>query len=178
MVWRWKNNHPLRSAPTHCLISDTCFAIILLSQTFGCIWLTMFVHCMGSHCITDPYPRLTNHNLFNATTSTPSIASSVSTRTTTTTAFWGYPHLLIITHTIDSYWIPSQTKTKSNLQIYRICQISNVWIKTNYTRQTCCSCLITCVNMKWIRRVFLKMESGYHSVHSRTDGQTSKVKPV
>ena len=27
------------------------------------------------------------------------------------------PHRLMITHTIESYWIPSQKKTKSKLQI-------------------------------------------------------------
>ena len=27
------------------------------------------------------------------------------------------PHRLMITHTIESYWIPSQEKTKSKLQI-------------------------------------------------------------
>ena len=27
------------------------------------------------------------------------------------------PHHLMITHTIESYWIPSQKKTKSKLQI-------------------------------------------------------------
>ena len=39
------------------------------------------------------------------------------TRTTRTPAFWGYPRRLMITHTIESYWIPSQKKTKSKLQI-------------------------------------------------------------
>ena len=33
---------------------------------------------------------------------------------TKTPAFWAY---LMITHTIESYWIPSQKKTKSKLQI-------------------------------------------------------------
>ena len=39
---------------------------------------------------------------------------------TRTPAFWGYPRRLMITHTIESYWIPSQKKTKSKLQIYKI----------------------------------------------------------
>ena len=39
------------------------------------------------------------------------------TRTTRTPAFWGYSRRLMITHTIASYWIPSQKKTKSKLQI-------------------------------------------------------------
>ena len=32
------------------------------------------------------------------------------------------PRRLMITHTIESYWIPSQKKTKSKLQIYKIRQ--------------------------------------------------------
>ena len=39
------------------------------------------------------------------------------TRTTRTPAFWGYPRRLMITHTIEPYWIPSQSKTKSKLHI-------------------------------------------------------------
>ena len=50
------------------------------------------------------------------------------TRTTRTPAFWGYPRRLMITHTIESYWIPSQKKTKSNLQIYKFAKISNFLI--------------------------------------------------
>ena len=34
------------------------------------------------------------------------------TRTTGTPAFWGYPHRLMITHTIESCWIPSQSKVE------------------------------------------------------------------
>ena len=48
------------------------------------------------------------------------------TRTIRTPAFWGYPRRLMITHTIESYWIPSQKKTKSKLQILKIRQ--NFWI--------------------------------------------------
>ena len=32
------------------------------------------------------------------------------------------PHCRMITHTIDSYQIPMQNKTKSKLQIWKICQ--------------------------------------------------------
>ena len=39
------------------------------------------------------------------------------TRTIRTPAFWGYPCCLMITHTIESYWIPSEKKTRSKLQI-------------------------------------------------------------
>ena len=38
--------------------------------------------------------------------------AKVKTRTTRTPAFWWYPRRLMITHTIESYWIPSQKKTK------------------------------------------------------------------
>ena len=47
----------------------------------------------------------------------PGICLKSATRTTRMPAFWGYPRHPMITHTIDSYWIPSQNKTKSNLQI-------------------------------------------------------------
>ena len=45
-----------------------------------------------------------------------------TTRTTRMPVFWGHPstptaHCPMITHTIHSYWIPSQNKTKSKLQI-------------------------------------------------------------
>ena len=44
---------------------------------------------------------------------------------------------LMITHTIESYWIPSQKKTKSNLHIQRICQKFQFWnFKVNFTRDT------------------------------------------
>ena len=42
----------------------------------------------------------------------------------------------MITHTGDSHQIPSQNKTKSKLQI-----LKNFW-----------SCLIRCINMKWIQQ--------------------------
>ena len=41
----------------------------------------------------------------------------------------------------------------------------------HYTRHTFWSCLIRCANMKWIRWVLLKIQSGHDSVHRRTDGQ-------
>ena len=36
------------------------------------------------------------------------------------------------------------------------------------------SCLIRCANMKWIRRVLLKIQSGHVSVHRQTDGSTDR----
>ena len=82
----------------------------------------------------------------------------------------------MITHTIASYWIPSQKMTKSKLQILKIRQ--NFWIfefwNGLYTRHTFWSCLIRCANMKWIRWVLLKIQSGHDSVHRRTDGRTDR----
>ena len=37
---------------------------------------------------------------------------SLETRTTRTPAFWGYPRRLMITHNIESCWIPSQNKVE------------------------------------------------------------------
>ena len=44
------------------------------------------------------------------------------TRTTKAPAFWGYPRRLMISLTIELYWIPSQKKTKPKLQIQSIFQ--------------------------------------------------------
>ena len=44
---------------------------------------------------------------------------------------------LMITHSIEAYWIPSQKKTKSKLQIYRICQnFKCLNFETSITRDT------------------------------------------
>ena len=80
------------------------------------------------------------------------------------------PRRLMITHTIESYWIPSQKKTKSKIQILKIPQ-NFKFCNRHYTRHTFWSCLIRCANMKWIRWVLLKIQSGHDSVHRRTDGQ-------
>ena len=83
------------------------------------------------------------------------------------------PRRLMITLTIESFWIQSQKKTKLKLQIWRICQnfeFFEFWNK-HYTRHTFWSCSIRCANMKWIRRVLLKIQSRHDSVHRRTDGQ-------
>ena len=47
------------------------------------------------------------------------------------------PRRLMITHTIESYWIPSQKKTKSKLQIQKICQNFKFFnLETGITRDT------------------------------------------
>ena len=85
------------------------------------------------------------------------------------------PRRLMITHTIESYWILSQKKTKSKLQIYKIRQnFKFLTFEMHYTRHTFWSCLIRCANMKWIQGVLWKIQSGHDSVHRRTDGQTDR----
>ena len=92
---------------------------------------------------------------------------------TRTPAFWGYPRYPMITHSIDSYWIPRQTKTKSKLQIFK--NLPKLQFLKYYnelcTWHTFWSCLIRCVNMKWIQLV-LKIQSGHYSVHRWTDRRT------
>ena len=80
----------------------------------------------------------------------------------------------MITHTIDSYQIPSQNKTNSKLHILKNCQKFKFWNFANkktqlIIRHTFWSCLIKCVNMKWIRLVMWKLESWHDSDHRRTD---------
>ena len=89
----------------------------------------------------------------------------------------------MITHTIDSYQIKSkQDKVKvtnfkklPKLQIFKFC-------KNHFTRHTSWSCLIRCVNVKWIQLVFWKLQSRHDSVHKqtdrRTDRRTDDMKPV
>ena len=64
------------------------------------------------------------------------------------------PCRLMITHTIESYWIPSQKKTKSKLQIKKFAKIS-IW---NGSDEYC-----------WRYRADTILS---------TDGQTDKVIPV
>ena len=74
------------------------------------------------------------------------------------------PRRLMITHTIESYWIPSQ---KKKFQIFEFCN-------GHYSRHIFWSCLIRCATMKWIRWIFLKIQSGHDSVHRQTDGRTDR----
>ena len=47
------------------------------------------------------------------------------------------PRCLMITHTTESYWIPSHENTKSKLHIQRICQnYKFLNFETNFTRDT------------------------------------------
>ena len=92
-------------------------------------------------------------------------------KTTGTPVFWEYPPppptCPMITHTTDSYQIPSQNKTKS--QIWKICQKFKFW---NFPIPIAHGCLIRCVNMKWIQPVVWKLESRHDSVHRLMDRET------
>ena len=99
---------------------------------------------------------------------------SEPTRTTRKPAFWGYPPP---PHDYPYHWVILDPKSKedkvkvTNLKNSPKFQIFEFW-NGHYTRHTFLSCLIRCANMKWIRWVFLKIQSGHDSVHRRTDGQT------
>ena len=99
------------------------------------------------------------------------------------------PHRLMITHNIESYWIPSQKKTKRQSQSYKFkefVKISNFWILKQMLHSTHLLKLLDIyANMKWIRQVLLKIQSATRfcpqtdrRTNGRTDGETDKVKPV
>ena len=92
-----------------------------------------------------------------------------TTRTTRTAAFWWYPPP-------PHYWVTLDPKSKedkvkvTNLKKCPKFQCFKFWNK-HYTRHTFWSGLIRCTNMKRIRQLLLKIQSGHDSVHRRTDGQ-------
>ena len=78
----------------------------------------------------------------------------------------------MITHTGDSHQIPGHKKTKSKLEIPKICQKFKFYkfaITQGYMWHTFWSCLIRCANMKWIRLLLCKIQNGHGFVHRRTD---------
>ena len=104
----------------------------------------------------------------------------ILTRTIRTPAFWGYPPP---PHDYPLYWVILDPKSKEdkvkvtnlkNLPKFQILKFSN----KHYTQHTFWSCLIRCANMKWIRWVLLKIQSGHDSVHRRTDGQGETIIPL
>ena len=79
-------------------------------------------------------------------------------------------------HDYPYHWVILDPKSKddkvkvTNFKNLPKFQIFEFW-NGHYTRHTFWSCLIRCANMKWIRWVLLKIQSGHDSVHRRTDGQ-------
>ena len=98
------------------------------------------------------------------------------TRTTRMPAFWGYPPP---PHDYPYHWGILDPKSKedsvkvTNLKNSPKFQIFEFWNK-HYTQHTLWTCLIRCANMKWIRWVLLKIQSGHDSVHRQTDGRTDR----
>ena len=69
------------------------------------------------------------------------------------------PRCPMITYAMHSYQIPGHNKTRSKLQIQKICQkfkFRNFTI--TFTWHTFLSCLIKYANMKWIRLVSWKIQ--------------------
>ena len=100
--------------------------------------------------------------------------TTASTRTTRTPAFWEYPPPPL---EYPYYWFISDPKSKQDSQCYifeEFVKNSN-FAKKLYAWHTFWSCLIRCVNLKWIRLVFWKLQSGHDSVHRRTDGRTQQA---
>ena len=68
----------------------------------------------------------------------------------------------------------SQVKTRQS-KIYKFKKFPNIQIlefcKKHCTKHTFWSCLIRCIDMKWIQQVFSKIQSGYDSIHRQTDRQ-------
>ena len=99
---------------------------------------------------------------------------------TRTPSFWWYPPP---PHDYPYYWVTLDPKSKEDkvkvttLKNSPKFQFLKFWYK-HYTRHTFSNCLIQYANMKWIRHVLLKIQSGHDSIHKWTDGQTDKVKPV
>ena len=94
----------------------------------------------------------------------------VTTRTTRTPVFWGYPPP---PHDHPYYWVILDPKSKEdkvkitnlkNSPKFQIYEFGN----KHYMQHTFISCLIRCANMKWIQWVLLKIQSGHDSVHRRT----------
>ena len=125
---------------------------------------------------------LVTHDPFPTTTTTTTTKfSAVLTRTTRTPAFWGYPPP---PHDYPYHWVILDPKSKedkvkvTNLKKSPKFQNFQFW-NGHYTRHTFSSCLIRCANMKWIRWVFLKTQSGHDSVHRRRDGQgDTSIPPI
>ena len=95
------------------------------------------------------------------------LRAQLRTRTTRTPAFWGYPPP---PHDYPYHWVILDPKSKEDKVKVTNLKIFEFWHR-HYMRHTFWSCLIRCANMKWIRWVLLKIQSGHDPVHRRTDGQ-------
>ena len=93
---------------------------------------------------------------------------------TTRTAFWDTPAVLwlhkLVIH-IRSFVIKRKKVKVTNSTNLPHIQILS-FFNNPYKRHTFWCCLIRCANMKWIRLVLWKIQSGHGFVHRRTDRRT------
>ena len=103
-------------------------------------------------------------------------SSLIQTRTTINACILRYPHHPMSTHTSDSHQIPSWNKTKSKLQILnkKLPKIQILkFCKKCYMRHTSWSCLIKCINIKWIQPKLYTLQSRHGMQDERTDRRTN-----
>ena len=91
-------------------------------------------------------------------------------------------------HDYPQFWFILDPKSKQDkVEVTNLKKLPKFqFLKFHYepcTRHTFRSCLIRCVNMKWIWLVLWKIQSGHNSVHRRTDRRqtdrrTDKMKPI
>ena len=97
---------------------------------------------------------------------------------------WGFPNLYLDQpmkaakqqwrQLTDLYYKSHNTPVPYPTMQHFVTEMCTIeFLYNHYTRHTFWSCLIRCANMKWIRRVLLKIQSGHDSVnrHRWTDGQ-------
>ena len=87
-------------------------------------------------------------------------------------AFWEYPPP---SHDYPYYWFISDPMSKQGKVSYKFEKFAknSKFCKKLYMRHTFRSCLIICVNMKWIWLILWKLQSWHDSVHRWTDGPTT-----
>ena len=97
------------------------------------------------------------------------------TRTTRTPVFWDTLRLPMITHTSDSHQIPSENRQSQSYKFWQIAKNSNLkFCKKLNMQHTFWSCLIRCIDMKWIEPEPYVLQSG----HGMQDGRADRVKPI
>ena len=67
----------------------------------------------------------------------------------------------------STYILSIHSSVWNSVKLEQLERLFEFW-NGHYTRHTFWSCLIRCANMKWIRWVFLKIQSRHDSVHRRT----------
>ena len=146
----------IHSSKGNCPGYLTFYMLNYPEATYRCSWISYIFLCWKS---------LTSYK------KSPLTKTKI-TRTTRMLAFWGYPAALwspiLLSH------IGSQVKRRwsQSYKFKEFDKISNFPILKQTVQMTCLwSFLIRCANIKWIRRVLLKIQRRHDSVQRRTDGQ-------